>query len=204
MKLTGITLILITLIALSPFVSVGHTEVIRKGETRLDYQWAFSLYGGVHARDTLDDVILFDADYSDDNNVLVAALTLEIYRYKHYLSLEIEGQVGRHFGDDVSHWEFVGLGLGRWHSFPWDNLVDTSLAIGAGLSNYSEISCLEKDRNDDAQRLLGYLAFELTFGLPRYPRWDLMMRIHHRSIMWGVIGEGDSSNYVCIGLKYAF
>jgi hypothetical protein len=202
--MTGITLILITLLAFSPFVSVGHTEVIGKGETPLDYPWAFSLYGGVHASGYLNDVITFDADYSDGNNVLVAALTREIYRYKHYFSVEIEGQIGRHFGDDVSHWEIVGLGIGRWHSFPWDNLVDTSLAIGAGLSNYTDISYLEKDRDDEAQRLRGYLAFELTFGLPRYPRWDLMVRIHHRSNMWGVFGEGDSSNYVCVGLKYAF
>jgi hypothetical protein len=50
--------------------------------------------------------------------------------------------------------------------------------------------------------LLGYLAFEFTFGLPQYHRWDLMLRIHHRSGAKGIIGK-SVSNYLCVGLKFA-
>jgi hypothetical protein len=194
---------LIFLIASLSFVPEVNAENFGNKETRLDYQWAISLYGGLHASDTINDIITFDADYSDGNNVLVAALAREVYRYKRYLSFEIEGQAGRLFGDNASVWECVGLGIARWKMFPWDDFLDMSIAIGAGFSYYWDISQVEKNRNEEAQRLLGYLVFELTFGVPRFSRWDLLMRIHHRSGMGGVIGEG-SSNHACIGLKYAF
>lgn len=203
MKLTGITTMSILLLLFSPFVSKGQAASKEGENTAPDHQWALSLYGGIHASDTLHDIISFDADYSNDNNILVAGVAREVYRYRQELSFEIEGQIGRHFGDDVSHWEFVALGLGRWHAFPWDDLLNTSIAIGVGVSAYTEISNVERYRNEEAQRWLGYLAFELTFGLPQLPRWDLLMRIHHRSGMGGVIGEG-SSEYACIGFKYAF
>lgn len=183
--------------------AAGHAQDVAKNKSGTDHPWALLLYGGTHADETLEDIFTFEADYAGDNNLLIVALAREVYRYKHYLSFELEGQIGRHFGDDVSHWEFVGLGLGRWHPFPWDDHVDTSFAFGAGLSYYTEVSRIEEEEDEDAQRLLGYLVYELTFGLPRIPRWDLLLRIHHRSGMGGIIGDG-SSNYVCLGLKYAF
>lgn len=203
MKLTARIKICLILIAFSLFTVKGHTAEVEKETTGQEHHWGLSLYGGVHAISTIRDIITLDADYSDGNNLLVAALSREVYRSRQHLSFEIEGQVGRHFGDEVSHWEFVALGLGRWHTFPWDDVVDTSFGAGAGLSCYTEISSVEKLKHDDAQRLLGYLALELTFGLPQFPRWDLLTRIHHRSGLFGLIGKG-SSNYLTVGLKYAF
>lgn len=119
------------------------------------------------------------------------------------MSVELEGQIGSHFGTKVDQWEFVGLIIGRWHPFPWDKYIDTSFAVGTGLSYYNDVSQFELKEDEDAHRLLGYLAFELTFCLPQYPRWNLMFRIHHRSGAYSLIGEG-SSNYLCGGLKFAF
>ena len=205
MKRIGGILLICFFLALFALVSEGHTENLDNEKKPIDYPWAVSLFGGLAASnsDTLYDFFTFDASYSDDNSLVVVALSREIYRYEQYLSLELEGQVGRHFGDDGDFWEFVGLGMVRWLPFPWDDYVDTSLGIGAGLSYYTEVSQMEKDRDDDAQRLLGYLAFELTFGLPQYPRWDLMLRLHHRSGLQEVIGDSES-NYLCVGIRYAF
>jgi len=204
LKQIGLTPILIFFLAFFVFAAVGHTENLENEKTGPDYPWAVSLYGGITASndDTLSDIFTFDASYSDDDSLVVAALSREVYRYEQYLSLEVEGQVGRHFGDD-DFWEFAGLGMVRWLPFPWDDYVETSLGIGAGLSYYTKISDMEKERDDDAQRLLGYLAFELTFGLPQYPRWDLMFRLHHRSGLQEVIGDSES-NFMCVGLRYAF
>lgn len=204
MTCIGLTRILIFFLALFSFVSEGHTENLENEKTSSDYPWAVSLFGGITAdnSDTLSDIFTLDASYSDDNGLVAVALSREVYRYEQYLSLEFEGQVGRHFGDD-SFWEFVGLGMIRWLPFPWDEYVDTSLGIGAGFSYYTEISEMEKERDEDAQRLLGYLAFELTFGLPQYPCWDLMLRLHHRSGLQEVIGDSES-NFLCVGLRHAF
>jgi hypothetical protein len=183
--------------------SFGNAKEAQKRQATEDHKWALALYGGRYADRTLEDIITFDADYSTDANLVVAALFREIYRYEHYLGFELEGQIGRHFGDDLSHWEFVGLGLARWHPFSWDRILDTSFGFGAGLSYYTEISRLEKEREEDAQHLLVYLAYELTFKHQSLPRRDLLVRLHHRSGAAGVVGDG-SSNYVCTGLRYAF
>ena len=136
---------------------------------------------GPHADDTLGDIAKLNATYSDGNYVVVVALAREVYQYKQWVSVEIEGQVGKHFGTDVEHFEFVGLIIGRWHPFPWDKYIETSFAIGSGLSYNSDVSQIELEEDEDAQRLLGYLTCELKFGLPQYSRWNLMFRIHHRS-----------------------
>jgi len=202
LKVIGTIQVFIVLFTLLFFVTVVNAEKYETKNARLEQQLTLSFYGGPHASNTLHDIIVFDADYADGNNIIVAALAQEVLRFKQYLTFEIEGQVGKLIGDDANVWECVGLGIARWHMFPWEDTLDTSVAIGAGLSYYSDISQIEKNRNEDAQRLLGYLTFELTFGVPKLPPWDLLIRIHHRSGMGGIIGEG-SSNYLCLGLKYA-
>ncbi len=179
----------------------AETSEVEKSES--NYKWFLSVYGGPHTDENLAQIAVLNATYSDGNYVAVAALAREIYRYEQWLSFELEGQVGKHFGSENDHWEFVGLILGRWHPFPWDKYIDTSFAMGGGLSYFSELSQTELQRDDNAQKLLGYLAFEFTFGLPQYPRWNLMFRVHHRSGAKGLIGE-SVSNYSCFGLKFAF
>lgn len=203
MELKTITAALCGLFSFLLMVAEGYGESSGNALSPSNHPWSVSLYGGVQASETIGDIVGFSADYDEDNYVAVAALTREVYRYDNLLGIEIEAQIGRHFGADLSHWEFAALGLARWHSFPWDEWLDTSVAFGAGLSYYTEVSAIEEARDDDAQRLLGALAFETTFGLPRYPCWDLLVRIHHRSGMGGVIGEGES-NYLCLGVKYHF
>jgi len=180
-------------------VSAGSSDT---EETGTDYKWFVSIYWGLHTHEDLAKMATFRADY-DDNSLAVLALAREIYRYKQWVSVELEGQVGKLFGQDDDLWEFVGAILGRWHPFPWDKYIDTSFAMGAGLSYDTDISETESETDHHPQRLLGYLAFELTFGLPQYPRWELMLRIHHRSGAQGIIGDGGS-NYLCSGLKFAF
>lgn len=179
----------------------AETSEVEKSES--NYKWFLSIYGGPHTDENLAQIAVLNATYSDGNYVAVGALAREIYRYEQWLSFELEGQVGKHFGSDNDHWEFVGLVLGRWHPFPWDKYIDTSFAMGGGLSYFSELSQTELQRDENAQKLLGYLAFEFTFGLPQYPRWNLMFRVHHRSGAKGLIGE-SVSNYSCFGLKFAF
>jgi hypothetical protein len=159
-------------------------------------------YAGASAQDHLYDVITFQPKFEDNAYVGGLALARELWHYKKYLSFEVEGQVAKHFNYNT-HWEFVGLIIGRWHYFPWNKYVETSFAVGDGLSYYTKVSNVEKGEDDDAQRSLNYLLFELTLGLPEYPKWDLVFRIHHRSSVFGLYGAAGS-NYVCAGLKYGF
>ncbi len=166
------------------------------------YKWFLTVYGGAHAQDDLGDVLTFQEKFEDNDYIVVAALAREFWRYQKYISFEAEGQIGKHFDNDT-FWEFNGLIIARWHPFPWDRYLDTSLAVGDGLSCYTQVSKVEKEDDEDAQKTLNYLMFELAMGLPQYPRWDLVFRIHHRSSVFGLYGAGGS-NYVTGGIKFSF
>jgi hypothetical protein len=182
--------------------SLALAEEPPKDDKAERYKWFLTAYGGAHAQDDLGDVVTFQASFEDNAYIAALALAREIWHYEKYLSFELEGQVAKHFNKDTQ-WEFVGLIIARWHYFPWNRCVNTSFAVGDGMSYYTDVSEVEKEDDDDAQRTLNYLLFELTMGLPEVPNWDLVFRIHHRSSVFGLVGAGGS-NFVTGGIKFAF
>lgn len=93
----------------------------------------------------------------------------------------------------------------RWVNLPWNHYVDTSFAIGEGISYASSYPYIEKRNNDNAKRLLNYLMFEATFAAPSHPEWQVLARIHHRSGAFGLYHAGNSgSNDVGLGIRYFF
>ncbi len=184
------------------FGSGARADEDKNKDDKKRHKWFLTVYGGAHAQDDIADVFAFKAKFEDNDYIAVAALARQFWHYEKYISFEVEGQIGKHFNNDT-FWEFNGLIIGRWHAFPWNKYVDTSFAVGDGFSYYTEISKVEEDDDDDAQKTLNYLMFELALGLPQYPRWDMVVRIHHRSSVFGLYGAGGS-NYVCGGIKFSF
>jgi hypothetical protein len=93
----------------------------------------------------------------------------------------------------------------RWVNLPWNHYVDTSFAIGEGVSYASSVPSVEKRDNDNTKRFLNYLMFEATFAAPSHPEWQVVARIHHRSGAFGLYGAGNSgSNDIGIGVRYLF
>jgi hypothetical protein len=118
------------------------------------------------------------------------------------LSVEAEGQVGYNFGDQ-SHWEFNLAAGPRWHEFPWNETIATSVAFGLGLSLASETPEVEVELEGDSQKLLIYWSAELTLGPPR-SAWALLLRLHHRSAGFGLLADDGGMNAVALGVRYAF
>jgi len=93
----------------------------------------------------------------------------------------------------------------RWANFPWNYYVNTSFAIGEGISYDTSVPSLEKKSNEDTKRLLNYLMLEATFASPSYPRLQLVARIHHRSGAFGLYHAGNTgSNNIGLGIRYLF
>ncbi len=112
--------------------------------------------------------------------------------------------MAKHF-ERQEQWEGNGAFVVRWLPFWWDGLVDTSFAVGEGLSVASEVPELENDYRDESRKTLNYVFLELDFFLPDRPRWGLLARLHHRSGVFGLFdGEQDAANAVGLGLKYRF
>ena len=166
------------------------------------YKWFFTLYGGAFTDSDLEDDLTFNWDFGDHTYIIVGALARELGRYEDFISFEVEGQLGKYFGQEHQG-QINGLIIARWLKFPWDQYVDTSFAVGDGLSYNTETSKVEEEDDEDAGKWLNYLMFELTLGLPKYPRWNFVYRIHHRSSIRGRIGNG-ASNFVAFGIKYSF
>ena len=182
--------------------TTASADDVRDETISAGYKWFLTLFGGPSAQPDLENVFKLNMRFEDDTYIVVAALARQFWRFKNWISSEVEGQTGKYFGDE-HQWQFNGLIIGRWHWFPWDEYLDTSIAVGNGLSFNTETSKVEKEDDEEAGQWLNYLMCELTVGLPKYPRWNFAYRIHHRSSIRGLIGNG-ASNFVTFGIKYGF
>ena len=118
--------------------------------------------------------------------------------------LELEGQVVNHTGDDDSFKEFVVASNARLHKLPWKR-IKVTIASGIGLSLAITVPDRERKNHSNANQLLCYLMYEATFSLPKYERWSLVPRMHHRSGVFGLFdGVHGGSNYPSLGIKYNF
>lgn len=123
-----------------------------------------------------------------------------------YWRWEAEGQGCVHFGKQ-NHLEFNGLVIGRWLRFPWDRLVDTSVAVGEGLSFATQVPEIEPraDREAESTRLLNYLMIEVELAPSPTSRWCVVGRIHHRSGVFGLFdGIHGGSNFIVAGVRHRF
>lgn len=163
--------------------------------------WAVTLYGGVFMNTSLGGMFSFQYD-PQDSYIGVLAVSREIWTLTRHLRFELEGQVAKNFGKQTN-WELNALLVGRWVTFPWNDYVYTTFAVGDGFSYTTAVPKLEREFEGTSRQLMNYLMFELTLSPPQHPEWAFVTRIHHRSALFGVYGNGDS-NVLAVGVKYRF
>ena len=103
------------------------------GSAVADDDFAVTVYGGRMTDDAFENTLVGQADFVDAY-VVVGALSWTFARYfEDALSFELEGQIGKWFGDQ-KNLEFNLPVAIRWSKFPWNRYVDTSFAYGIGPS----------------------------------------------------------------------
>lgn len=174
------------------------------------HPWAVTLFSGAYTDRTVG-VALFNIPGRLEKNYMHGlALSRHLFRFwNDWFSFEVEGMVthhhGRHLDGRQSYQEYVAAILLRYDYFPWRDWLHTSIALGEGLSLASKRPEREVQIRGNSQRLLNYLAFELELALPRYPRYSLAYRLHHRSGVFGLFGNTrGASDYYLLGLRYRF
>jgi hypothetical protein len=168
-------------------------------------KWFASVYAGQYSNTALNEIIRLNTDF-ERSHVYVLSLGKELGIYKDVIGYELEGQVAWHSGMQ-HHEEINGSFTLRWLPFIWDKYIDTSFAFGNGLSYATDEPELEIREGDEEKtnRWLYYILVELSFALPKQPQWDLFIRIHHRSSVFGLIDNiSTGSNFVGLGLRYKF
>ncbi|OGT41665.1 MAG: hypothetical protein A3F42_08655 [Gammaproteobacteria bacterium RIFCSPHIGHO2_12_FULL_37_34] len=107
--------------------------------------------------------------------------------------------------DEPTIYEFDPSIMFRWANFPWNHYINTSFALAEGISYDTFIPAVEKKNNAHTKHLLNFMVVELTIASPRYPRLQLVMRIHHRSGAFGLYHAGNTgSNDLALGIRYLF
>jgi hypothetical protein len=171
-------------------------------ESTKDKPSAIAVFGGLVTNNDWEDALApWDLEYRE-SFLAGLAISHRIGRFDHRIDFEIEGQVVRHFGDQ-DHWEFNLPIVGRWKTFPWDEVVDTSLAFGIGPSYANEKPPAEVAIEGDSHRLLVYWMAEIEAGPPDRD-WSAVIRIHHRSEAFGLVADEGGSNAIVIGFKQRF
>ena len=174
-----------------------------KPENAASQDYSLALYAGQMTGETWFNSVSPNAEIQNANIVAVSASWTFTRIWDGKLSFELEGQVGKYFGDQ-DNWEInipiVGF---RWHQFPWNTKVKTSFAWGIGPSYATEVPEVEIEIGDDSTQWLIYWYGELTFGPPK-GWWEIIARLHHRSGGFGLVADEGGSNTVCVGLRYRF
>jgi hypothetical protein len=164
-----------------------------------EFRWGATLFGARLTINSFGDTLFGEASY-EDAHLVGLALSRKIGTYKDLIGFEIEGQAVKHFGDQ-DHEEFNAVIMARWRHFPWDRFLDTSLAVGEGISYAAADPVLE----NKGRQWLNYILLELAFAPPSRPRWEAVIRIHHRSGVFGLYnGVRDASNGLGVGIRYRF
>lgn len=167
-------------------------------------RWSVFAYGGAWSDSRLAQILLLQVDFQR-SNVWVVGASRTLQRVQENALLEVEGNVARHTGMQ-DHYELNAALTLRWTRSPWDRYVDSTFAFGIGPSYASNAPEIEKDDDRGVSRYHVYLVTEMTFA-PREPNgrdWELLMRVHHRSGMWGVVSDAPGSNFPSIGLRFHF
>ena len=167
---------------------------------------SWSLYTGKYTADPLPDHILLLQPITFENawiSVLNYGRTLS--RPSSSRAWEGELQLGLHHSGVQDHVETNAAILHRWSDWPWDGLIHTSFAVGAGLSYATRVPYLERTGKPgpDATRLLFYMALEFEAIPNGTERWSVYGRIHHRSGVFGTFNNvHGGSDHVGIGVRW--
>lgn len=166
--------------------------------------WSF----GVHAGRSIDNSVHTGEAFLpwswefEDYYLTSAGLRKEVARLWRHSRLLAEADLAW-VGGDEEYAEAALTPMITWDTFPWDHTVDTTLAVGAGLSYSSKTT----DIDTIDQRWMASMIFELEMQPASWASWSVYTRIHHRSNAFGLFGDESSqtgSNFPSLGLRYHF
>jgi hypothetical protein len=122
-----------------------------------------------------------------------------------YFSFDLEAGAAYHFEEEMG--EFWGAIFLRYDGFPWNDAIYTTIAASTGLDYITETSEFEKSQTNSGQtsQVLHYLAPEITFADPDNKNIEWVVRLHHRSGVFGLINDvTGGSTFVTTGLRVRF
>ena len=173
--------------------------------------WQLGAYVGRYNHARLRDFAIFPLrHFGDWDHGYMVALdaSCSLAHLPHVpLDVELDINVSYHFGEG-SFFEFATAPMFRWKWFPWNNLVYTTYRTGPfGASYTTGLSSLEETdtAGGHTTRFLNLYLAEWTFSKDKQAPWEVFLRVHHRSGIYGRIDDvHGGSNYPSVGWRSHF
>lgn len=169
-----------------------------------DGRWRASVYAGALTGGGVTDILLRGDPQWDRFGLVALGLGREIgSTLEGALRMEWEANLAwRHErGREIADLR-VMVG-GRWTAFPWNRWLPTTAAFLIGPSWHSATSRYEDETGRARPWAVGHVM-ELTFAAPGWQGTRVMLRLHHRSSVFGWMGEGTPSDALALGLRWHF
>ncbi len=153
----------------------------------------------------LNGVGLIGASYSHRLGTVNELLgDFSVGRVGDFFSIEVEGGISGRFGDESLGEAWAALYV-RYDGMPWNDFVYTTFAASTGLSVLTEVSEFELSREGKATEMLHYFSPELTFADPDNKDLELVLRLHHRSGIFGIFdGISTGSTFIGLGIRMRY
>ena len=172
---------------------------------------AVALYTGVYIEDSMTDIWSepdwpWDWDYVDDDKIIATTVSRVTWEFWRHWTMEPEFGIGQRYGRQ-SATELWGALYFRYHGFPWDRYLLTTMAVSTGMNWASEVSDVEQERarDGDGSQWMHFFSPEVTFALPSRPNTELLIRVHHRSGVFGLVSDAwGGAQYATVGLRFRF
>lgn len=168
----------------------------------------FGVFYGLYTPDTFSSIFIEPWNKRFENlHYVEANYTRRLLTLWGALDLEVEGGVGMRFGDVHGYAGHAALAA-RWTDFPWNDSVKTTFGVAfLGPSYVSKFtgSEVKKSAGGKGEHWLNYFSPEITFADPDEPETEFLVRVHHRSDMFHLLGEEDgSTNFIGVGMRRRF
>ena len=172
---------------------------------------AVAAYAGAYLQDSMTDIWTapnwpWDWDYAAGDHLVATTVSRVTWEFWRHWTMEPELGVGQRYGRE-SATEVWGALYFRYHGFPWDRTLLTTMALSTGMNWASEVTDVERERarDDTGSQWMHYFSPEITFALPSHPNSELLIRVHHRSGVFGLVSDAwGGAQYATVGLRFRF
>ncbi len=141
-----------------------------------------------------------------EDTFLGLAGSYRVVRFRRWFTLDVELGAGARLGqtDAAEGWTALFL---RFDGFSWRDRLYTTVGVSTGLNVISRLPREETgppwDPKPNRSHLLHYFSPEIAVALPHRRQYELVLRVHHRSGVYGAFnGLRGGSDAIAIGYRY--
>lgn len=168
--------------------------------------WSLGTYAGTYYDTEPAGFLAGRANFSSHHLVALTASKTVWRSVTLPLSLEIDAMAGVQSGV-ATLGEFAVAPALRWHGFPWNATVQTSVSFAPlGVSYTTSVSPLERGDQGQGSRTLNWLFLEVALARPSAPDTEVFARLHHRCAVYDLLNNygANGEDFFTIGFRRRF